>query len=264
MKTSTMGIIIGSSALASAGAVKATKGYNHKKQMAEKRNQRFSAMKEMKKGIKNGVQAGTGKTANLIKTGVETEEEMIKGGINKTIQGVKTGIEAQQKMMEKEKEMLDRVNSSLQKKEMTMGVVVGSTALLTTGIVLALNAYQQKQETGDVNSGTIGKIGTGLKTGTTKVVEGIKNGIASKKEETMVVEKTKFIDDKSTVNKKDKVESVDSEKAEEYEGLTGLDAQYRDEWQANGFPQTHAELKALEKEENSNSSAAQKEKNNLK
>ncbi|WP_050182243.1 hypothetical protein [Domibacillus robiginosus] len=264
MKTSTMGIIIGSSALASAGAVKMTKGYSYKKQMAEKRNQKFSAVKEVKKGITNGVKTGTGKTANLIKTGVETEEEMIKGGINKTIQGVKTGIEAQQKMMEKEKEMLDRMNSSLQKKEMTMGVVVGSTALLTTGIVLALNAFQQKQEAGITGTGTMGKIGTGLKTGTTKVVDGIKNGIASRKEETMVVEKTKFIDDKSTELKKDKVESSDSKKADEYEGLTELDAQYRDEWQANGFPQTNAELKALEKAEGSDSSAPQKEKNNLK
>ncbi|WNS80134.1 hypothetical protein RRU94_21780 [Domibacillus sp. DTU_2020_1001157_1_SI_ALB_TIR_016] len=264
MKTSTMGIIIGSSALASAGAVKMTKGYSNKKQMAENRNQKFSAVKEVKKGIKNGVKAGTGKTADLIKTGVETEEEMIKGGINKTIQGVKTGIEAQQKMMEKEKEMLDRMNSSLQKKEMTMGVVVGSTALLTTGIVLALNTFQQKQEAGDTGSGTVGKIGNGLKAGTTKVVKGIKNGIASKKnEQTMVVEKTKFIDDKSTELKKDEVESVDSEKAKEYEGLTGLDAQYRDEWQANGFPQTNAELKALEEAEGSDSSAPQKEKNNL-
>ncbi|WP_052712220.1 hypothetical protein [Domibacillus indicus] len=261
MKTSTMGMIVGSSALVSAGAVKASKGYQRKKMLMEKQNRKFSAMQEMKNGIKSGVKNGTGKTASLIKSGIETEEEMLKGGINKTIEGVKTGIEAQQKMMEKEKEVLDKVNSSIQKKEMTMGVVVGSTALLTTGIVLALNAYQQKQEAGDngqAGSDTLKKLETGIKAGTQKVTETLKSSMNFKggqkaddvSEKTVIEtnEKEKFIADKTTELKKDEVETPDARKEEEYKGLTELDAQYRDEWQANGFPQTHAEMEKLEKE----------------
>ncbi|MCP3761552.1 hypothetical protein NLX67_04020 [Domibacillus sp. A3M-37] len=275
MKTSTMGIIVGSSALASAGAVKVSKGYQRRKLMLERQNREFSAMQEMKKGIKNGVKTGTEKTTDFIRSGIETEEEIIKSGINKTIEGVKTGIETQQKMMEKEKEMLDKMNSTIQEKEMTMGVVVGSTALLTTGIVLALNAYQQKQETGNnqqTASTTMQKVESGIKAGTHKVVEGIKSGIGSKlkvtgekKQESndsneMIVSKTvgnkEFIADESTELKKDNIESVDAKREEAYKGLTALDAQYRDDWQANGFPQTRVELEELEAGE-------QKEKTNI-
>lgn len=42
----------------------------------------------------------------------------------------------------------------------------------------------------------------------------------------------------------DERESVDPEE----EGLTQLDSAYRDEWQANAFPQTHREMKKLEEE----------------
>lgn len=265
MKTSTMGIIVGSSALASAGAVKVSKGYQRRKLMLERQNRKFSAMQEMKKGIKNKVKTGTEKTTDLIKSGIEIEEEMIKDGINKTVEGVKTGIETQQKMMEKEKEMLDKMNSTIQEKEMTMGVVVGSTALLTTGIVLALNAYQQKQDTDnnhETASTTMQKLESGIKAGTHKVVVGIKNGIGSKlkvtgeeKQEStdsnemivsMTVKNKEFIADESTLLKKDNVESIDAKREEAYKGLTALDAQYRDDWQANGFPQTRVELEELE------------------
>ncbi|MGX8236410.1 hypothetical protein D3D03_05565 [Exiguobacterium sp. RIT452] len=44
--------------------------------------------------------------------------------------------------------------------------------------------------------------------------------------------------------------SVDAKTDETEVGLTQLDSIQRADWQANGFPQTHAELERLEKEEN--------------
>lgn len=55
-------------------------------------------------------------------------------------------------------------------------------------------------------------------------------------------------EDKDVWTKMDKMESVDSDKDEAEEGLTQLDSTYRAEWQANGFPQTHAERERLKKE----------------
>lgn len=46
----------------------------------------------------------------------------------------------------------------------------------------------------------------------------------------------------------DERESVDADEEPEEEGLTQLDSAYRDEWQANAFPQTHREMKKLEEE----------------
>ncbi|TCI26983.1 MULTISPECIES: hypothetical protein [unclassified Exiguobacterium] len=46
-------------------------------------------------------------------------------------------------------------------------------------------------------------------------------------------------------SKMDKMESVDSDKDEAEAGLTQLDSNNRAEWQANGFPQTHAERDRL-------------------
>ncbi|TCI42051.1 hypothetical protein EVJ27_12080 [Exiguobacterium sp. SH3S2] len=46
-------------------------------------------------------------------------------------------------------------------------------------------------------------------------------------------------------SKMDKMESVDSDKDEAEAGLTQLDSNNRAEWQANGFPQTHAERERL-------------------
>ncbi|WP_114166526.1 hypothetical protein [Exiguobacterium sp. TNDT2] len=54
--------------------------------------------------------------------------------------------------------------------------------------------------------------------------------------------------DDDTWSKMDKMESVDSDKDEAEEGLTQLDSNYRAEWQANGYPQTHAERERLMKE----------------
>ncbi|OGX78555.1 hypothetical protein A6395_11790 [Exiguobacterium sp. SH31] len=51
--------------------------------------------------------------------------------------------------------------------------------------------------------------------------------------------------DDNTWSKMDKMESVDSDKDEAEAGLTQLDSNNRAEWQANGFPQTHAERERL-------------------
>lgn len=47
----------------------------------------------------------------------------------------------------------------------------------------------------------------------------------------------------------DKRESVEADVDPAEKGLTQLDSAYRDEWQANAFPQTHREMEALEKDE---------------
>ncbi|KKK36742.1 hypothetical protein WQ57_17825 [Mesobacillus campisalis] len=47
----------------------------------------------------------------------------------------------------------------------------------------------------------------------------------------------------------DQVESVEADQDPAEKGLTLLDSAYRAEWQANGFPQTHKEMKELEEEE---------------
>ncbi|MGF2616166.1 hypothetical protein FZC84_00115 [Rossellomorea vietnamensis] len=43
-------------------------------------------------------------------------------------------------------------------------------------------------------------------------------------------------------------ESVNADVEDAEKGLTKLDSAFRSEWQANGFPQTHAELERLEAE----------------
>lgn len=51
--------------------------------------------------------------------------------------------------------------------------------------------------------------------------------------------------DEDTWSKMDKMASVDSDKDEAEAGLTQLDSNHRAEWQANGYPQTHAERERL-------------------
>ncbi|WP_215143380.1 hypothetical protein [Exiguobacterium qingdaonense] len=51
-----------------------------------------------------------------------------------------------------------------------------------------------------------------------------------------------------TWQKMDERESVDANQDEAEQGLTQLDSSHRAEWQANGFPQTHAERERLEQE----------------
>lgn len=46
----------------------------------------------------------------------------------------------------------------------------------------------------------------------------------------------------------DQRESVEADVDPAEKGLTQLDSAYRDEWQANAFPQTHKEMKELEEE----------------
>ncbi|PSL40434.1 hypothetical protein B0H99_105212 [Planomicrobium soli] len=46
----------------------------------------------------------------------------------------------------------------------------------------------------------------------------------------------------------DKRESPDADVDPAEKGLTELDSAYRDEWQANGFPQTHREMRELEED----------------
>lgn len=48
----------------------------------------------------------------------------------------------------------------------------------------------------------------------------------------------------------DRQPSIDAKRDETEVGLTQLDSIHRADWQANGFPQTHAELERLEKEDN--------------
>ncbi|MDN7243226.1 hypothetical protein QWY14_15585 [Planococcus sp. N028] len=46
----------------------------------------------------------------------------------------------------------------------------------------------------------------------------------------------------------DKRESPNAAVDPAEQGLTQLDAAYREEWQANGFPQTHREMRELEED----------------
>lgn len=48
----------------------------------------------------------------------------------------------------------------------------------------------------------------------------------------------------------DKMESVDADNVPEEKGLTQYDSTLRSEWVANGFPQTHQEMKELEEQKN--------------
>ncbi|WP_010651373.1 hypothetical protein [Oceanobacillus massiliensis] len=50
-------------------------------------------------------------------------------------------------------------------------------------------------------------------------------------------------------DKIDKMESVDADKDDGEKGLTQLDHAHRAEWVANGFPQTHQQMKELEEED---------------
>lgn len=58
--------------------------------------------------------------------------------------------------------------------------------------------------------------------------------------------------DEDTWSKMDQMESVDADKDEAEVGLTQLDSNNRAEWQANAFPQTHAERERLLRESDEN------------
>lgn len=55
-------------------------------------------------------------------------------------------------------------------------------------------------------------------------------------------------ENEDTWQKMDERESVDADQDEAEQGLTQLDSSHRAEWQANGFPQTHAEQERLKQE----------------
>lgn len=58
-------------------------------------------------------------------------------------------------------------------------------------------------------------------------------------------------EEEDTWRKMDRMESVDADEDEAEKGLTQLDSSHRADWQANGFPQTHAERERLEQESES-------------
>lgn len=68
---------------------------------------------------------------------------------------------------------------------------------------------------------------------------------AYQEKNTVKVEKDVDMHNSSEVDQK---ESVDADVDPAEKGLTQLDSAYRDEWQANAFPQTHKEMKELEEE----------------
>lgn len=104
-------------------------------------------------------------------------------------------------------------------KKTTVGMIAGSTALLSAGTVMAVNKLRNKDE-GQANSDTDFR----------------SDNSASPN-----------IDDEAI---KDQIPSPDADETEAEEGLTLLDHQYRSQWQANGFPQTHKAMRELEEGEN--------------
>lgn len=106
-------------------------------------------------------------------------------------------------------------------KKSTMGMIAGSTALLSAGTVMAVSKMKNKDEEKESNL----------------------SGSSNSPDESA----SPNIDDEA---RKDQIPSPDADEVEAEEGLTLLDHQYRSQWQANGFPQTHKEMRELEKGEN--------------
>ncbi|SDM78900.1 hypothetical protein [Sediminibacillus halophilus] len=143
-------------------------------------------------------------------------------------------------------------------KKSTMGMIAGSTALVSAGTVMAVKKYQEKSGNGSVNSNDMMEK---VKTGASKTMQKAKT-VIDKQMEMMNKEKqmidqadTKMQEGKGssnldpTIQKKDKIASPDAPEDEAEKGLTGLDHEYRSEWVANGFPQTHREMERLEEED---------------
>ena len=74
-----------------------------------------------------------------------------------------------------------------------------------------------------------------------EVAAAVKMGIQKLQENRAREEDHSYLDPKW-----DEVPSVDSDKDEDEVGLTQLDSIYRAEWQANAYPRSEAERKALE------------------
>ncbi|QTM98502.1 hypothetical protein ERJ70_03840 [Sediminibacillus dalangtanensis] len=143
-------------------------------------------------------------------------------------------------------------------KKSTMGMIAGSTALVSAGTVMAVKKYQEKSGKGSVNSNDMMEK---VKTGASKTMQKAKTVIDKQME--MMNKEKQMIDQADakmqsgkgssnldpTIQKKDEIASPDAPEDEAEKGLTGLDHEYRSEWVANGFPQTHREMERLEEED---------------
>ncbi|WP_053217068.1 hypothetical protein [Virgibacillus senegalensis] len=145
-------------------------------------------------------------------------------------------------------------------KKSTIGMIAGSTALVSAGTVMAVKKYQEKSGNGSLNGNDMLEK---VKTGASKTMQKTK-AVLDKQMDMMNKEK-QMIDQADskmqssnhagqldpTIQKKDDIESPDAPQDEAEQGLTGLDHEYRSEWVANGFPQTHREMERLEEEDES-------------
>lgn len=106
-------------------------------------------------------------------------------------------------------------------KKTTVGMIAGSTALLSAGTIMAVSKLKGKDEEQETE-----------------------NSFNSSDDNP-----SPNIDDEA---RKDQIPSPDADEVEAEEGLTLLDHQYRSQWQANGFPQTHKAMRELEEGGNDN------------
>lgn len=100
-------------------------------------------------------------------------------------------------------------------KKSTVGMIAGSTALLSAGTVMAVSKLKNKDEN-NYNKQNLDPDAN---------------------------------PDMGDVVRKDQLESPDADEVDAEKGLSLLDHEYRADWQANGFPQTRKEMEELEKGE---------------
>ncbi|WP_077624415.1 hypothetical protein [Sediminibacillus massiliensis] len=146
-------------------------------------------------------------------------------------------------------------------KKSTIGMIAGSTALVSAGTMVAVKTFQKKaknEEQGSYDFKQSLKNNTGKTIQKTKSLIDGQMGMMKKEKEALDDMETKLDDNEgkaqadNTIAKKDDIESPDADKDEAEKGLTGLDHEYRAEWVANGFPQTHRDMERLEEEEKNN------------
>ncbi|SDK47959.1 hypothetical protein [Sediminibacillus albus] len=141
-------------------------------------------------------------------------------------------------------------------KKSTIGIIAGSTALVSAGTVVAFKTYQKKAN----NDSQGADLMQTVKTGADKTIQKVKTVIDDQigmmnKEKDMLddigskMKSSKGSQADSTIAKKDDIESPDAPVDDAEKGLTELDHEYRSEWIANGFPQTHREMERLEEED---------------
>ncbi|MDV2884569.1 hypothetical protein RYX45_05220 [Alkalihalophilus pseudofirmus] len=115
-------------------------------------------------------------------------------------------------------------------KTSTKGIILGSV-LSAGGAVLATTALRKKKN-GQANESNANEASDQL-------MNELETELGDTPENT--------IKDKDTWEA-DKEESSDAPIAAEEEGLTQLDKAHKDDWVANGFPQTHQEMRELKEE----------------